>query len=413
MKQTDKKIELLAPVGNFEKLEIAIHYGADAVYLGGKEFSLRNFSGNFTIAELEKALKLAHNHGVKVYVACNVFARNSEQAAVADYLQTVGDLGIDAVIISDPGIIATARKLIPDIPIHLSTQANTTNLNSALFWKNFGVRRINVARELSLDEIREIAEAGGVEVEAFVHGAMCVAYSGRCLLSGFMTGRESNRGMCTHPCRWNYAVVEEKRPGEYFPVTEDDRGSYIFNSRDLCMIDHIPELINAGISSLKIEGRMKGISYVASAVRVYREAIDTFYEKPEAYSVKDYWIDELSNVSSRGLSTGFYFGDPDQIIPNFENQKQQLQLRLVGKVLKTGSSSRTPVEVRNKVFKGDRVNILNSSGPPRLDEIKDIIDDTGQSVPYAQPGSMVDMVFETDCSPLELIRRIEIDRPHS
>jgi len=413
MKQIDKKIELLAPVGNFEKLEIAIHYGADAVYLGGKEFSLRNFSGNFTLEELEKALKFAHNQGVRVYLACNIYARNSEQAAVADYLQTVGNMGIDAVIISDPGVMAAAQRLIPNTPVHLSTQANTTNVNSVLFWRNFGVKRINVARELSLEEIREIAETGGVEVEAFVHGAMCVAYSGRCLLSSFMTGRESNRGMCTHPCRWNYAVVEEKRPGQYLPIAEDHRGTYIFNSRDLCMIDHIPELINAGISSLKIEGRMKGISYVASAVKVYREAIDTFYENPQAYSVKDYWIDELSNVSSRGLSTGFYFGDPDQIIPNFENQKQQRQLRLVGKVLETGGSSRTHVEVRNKVFKGDRVNILGSSDPPRLDEIKDIIDDTGQSVPYAQPCSIVDMVLETDCSPLELIRRIEIGRPHS
>ncbi|HIJ56552.1 MAG TPA: U32 family peptidase [Deltaproteobacteria bacterium] len=409
MTQIDKKIELLAPVGNFEKLEIAVHYGADAVYLGGKEFSLRNFSGNFTLAELEKALGFAHTHGVKVYLTCNVFLRNSEQTAVADYLQSVGDLGIDAVIISDPGIIATARKRIPNIPIHLSTQANTTNLNSALFWQNFGVKRINAARELSLDEIREIAEAGEIEVEAFVHGAMCVAYSGRCLLSGFMTGRESNRGMCTHPCRWNYAVVEETRPGEYYPITEDDRGSYIFNSRDLCMINHIPELITSGIFSLKIEGRMKGINYVASAVKVYREAIDTFYEKPEGYSVEDYWIHELSNISSRGLSTGFYFGDPDQILPNFENQMQQSQYRLAGKVLEAGDSSLTRVEVRNKVFKGDRVNIIGASGPPRPDVIKEIIDGTGRSVPYAQPGSMVHMVFDTDCSPLDLIRRIETD----
>ena len=409
----DKKVELLAPAGNFEKLEIAIHYGADAVYLGGKDFNLRNFSNNFTLAELEQAVILAHHQGVNIYLTCNVFARNSERAAVADYLKTVADLGIDGVIISDPGIIDAARQCIPHIPIHLSTQANTTNANSALFWQNFGVGRINVARELSLDEIREIAEVGGVEIEVFVHGAMCVAYSGRCLLSGFMTGRESNRGMCTHPCRWNYAVVEETRPGEYYPIAEDDRGSYIFNSRDLCMINHIPDLIEAGVSALKIEGRMKGINYVAAAVKVYREAMDLYYDKPEAYAVEDYWIHELSNISSRGLSTGFYFGDPDQVLPNFENQTQKRQYRLAAKVLETDDAPRTRVEVRNKVFKGDQVNILGASGPPRPDVIKEIIDGNGRSVSYAQPGSMVDMTFDTHCSPLDLIRRIEVDHLYS
>ena len=303
-----KKVELLAPAGSFEKLEVAIHYGADAVYVAGKEFSLRNFSGNFTLEELQAAVDFAHGRGVKVYVACNIFSRNPEQAALSSYLDKLGAIGPDAVIIADPGIVMEAAARIPGIPIHLSTQANTTNYRSARFWEKVGVARINVARELSLKEIEEIADQSRLEIEAFVHGAMCISYSGRCLLSNYMTGRDGNRGKCSHPCRWKYAVMEETRPGEYFPIEEDTRGTYFLSSRDLCMLEHLPGLIGAGIDSLKIEGRMKGINYVASVVKVYREAIDRYYDDPDAYRVEEEWLRELDGISHRPYGTGFYFG---------------------------------------------------------------------------------------------------------
>ena len=243
-----KKVELLAPAGNFEKLEIAVHYGADAVYLAGKTFSLRNFSDNFTIDELQQAVAFARRQGVKVYVTCNIYPRNHEQKELIDYLNMLGDIGPDALIVTDPGTIMMASKTIPHIPLHLSTQANTTNYQSALFWQQLGIKRINAARELSLKEINEIVRHSHLEIEAFVHGAMCISYSGRCLLSNFMANRDSNHGECAHPCRWKYAVVEEFRPGHYLPIEEDHRGSYIFNSKDLCLIEHIPEMVASGVA---------------------------------------------------------------------------------------------------------------------------------------------------------------------
>jgi len=402
----NKKIELLAPAGNQEKLEIAIHYGADAVYLAGKEFSLRNFSGNFTFDELENAVQYAHKTGVKVYVACNIYSRNFEQKAVTDYLKYIAKIGADAIIISDPGIFMEAGRVIPKFPVHLSTQANTTNYNSVLFWEKLGVKRINVARELSLNEINEIASKSSLEVEAFVHGAMCISYSGRCLLSSFMANRDSNRGMCTHPCRWKYAVVEELRPDKYYPLTEDDRGSYIFNSKDLCMIEHIPEIIESGIDSLKIEGRMKSINYVASTVKVYREAIDSYYASPENYETKTRWIEELSSINNRGYCTGFYFGNHDQILPDYAKQKPLKEHLFIGKVIDKISSSLSYVEVRNKIFKGDNVEVLGRKGPLNKDKIIDINDTDGQSIPFAQPGSKVTLLLHNECFPNDLIRRV-------
>ena len=325
MIKTPQKVELLAPAGNFEKLEIAIHYGANAVYLAGKEFSLRNFSQNFTLDELQHAVRYARKHHVKVYAACNVFPKNAEQNSIVEYLHSLGEIGIDALIIADPGIFMTASKVIPQIPIHLSTQANTTNQKSALFWQTLGIKRVNLARELSLKEIKEVALHCDLEIEAFVHGSMCIAYSGRCLLSSFMANRDSNRGMCAQSCRWKYAVVEELRPGQYMPIAEDDRGSYMFSSKDLCMIGHIPEIIESGIVSLKIEGRMRGINYLASAVKVYREAIDAYYENPEDYMTQKDWLYELETVSNRSYSTGFYFDDPHQISPAYENLRNSGQ----------------------------------------------------------------------------------------
>ncbi|MBW2366874.1 MAG: U32 family peptidase, partial [Deltaproteobacteria bacterium] len=312
----NKRVELLAPAGSFEKLEIAVHYGADAVYLAGKDFSLRNFSGNFTLDELFQAVKFARKRNVKVYVACNTFPRNHEQRAIAEYLDQLEKIDPDALIIADPGVLREAGSRLPHVPIHLSTQANTTNYASARFWESMGVSRVNVARELPLREIKEIADRCRCEIEAFIHGAMCISVSGRCLLSSFMTQRDSNRGMCSHPCRWQYAVVEQRRPEKYFPVAEDTHGTYVFNSQDLCMLSHIPEMVAAGIDSLKIEGRMKSVHYVAATVKTYREAIDAFYDNPQTYQVDKRWVAELSGISHRLYCTGFYFEDPEQISPN-------------------------------------------------------------------------------------------------
>lgn len=401
------KVELLAPAGNFEKLEMAIHYGADAVYLAGKSFNLRNFSGNFAPDQLRQAIELAHRANVKVYAACNVYSRNCEQTAIADYLRMLAEFKADAVIIADPGVLRLAQRHIPHMPVHLSTQANTTNYNSVLFWKEAGVKRIIAARELTFKEIKEIVSLGGLEIEAFVHGAMCISYSGRCLLSNFLTNRDSNRGSCAHPCRWKYAVVEEFRPGEYMPIAEDEQGSYIFNSKDLCMIAHIPELVESGIHSLKIEGRMKGINYLATTVKVYRQALDAYCASPESYRIKDEWVQQLESINHRGYSTGFYLDDPEQVAANRSKVKKPFRLRIVGKVLNAAGNDGTSVEVRNKVFKGDAVEVLRHSGSPVCDIILGIIDQNGQAVSFAQPGSRVTLVMNQVYVPNDIIRRIE------
>ena len=372
-KKMTKKVELLAPVGNREKLEIAIHYGADAVYLAGKDFSLRNFSGNFTLAEMDQAIKYAHEKSVKVYVACNAYARNREIGAIGDYLGALAKFQPDAFIIADPGVFALAREAAPNVDIHVSTQANVTSIASAKFWKGLGAVRVIVARELPLEEIREIALKSGVEVESFVHGAMCISYSGRCLLSAFMANRDSNRGQCCHPCRWKYHVVEELRPGQYYPIMEDDRGAYIFNSRDLCLVERLPELIEAGICSFKIEGRMKGVNYLASVVKTYREAIDAYYEDPLRFRVKEEWIEELSRISSRKYCTGFYFGDPREVRPNYENTSPDTIHRFAGKILGTKGDF-SILEVRNKLHVGDAVEILPQKGAATPETIQEILD---------------------------------------
>ena len=406
MIKTPQKVELLAPAGNFEKLEIAIHYGADAVYLAGKEFSLRNFSQNFTLDELQHAVRYARKHHVKVYTACNVYPKSNEQKSIVDYLHSLGEIGIDALIIADPGIFMTASKIIPQIPIHLSTQANTTNLKSVLFWQTLGIKRVNLARELSLKEIKEVALHCDLEIEAFVHGSMCIAYSGRCLLSSFMANRDSNRGMCTQSCRWKYAVVEEFRPGQYMPIAEDDRGSYMFSSKDLCMIEHIPEIIESGIVSLKIEGRMRSINYLASTVKVYREAIDAYYENPKDYMPQKDWLYEVKTVSNRSYSTGFYFDDPHQISPAYENLKNGGQ-KFIGKVIGKSKKHDIEIDVRNKIYKGDTIQILGRKGPVKKDRIHAIFDDRGQPLTFAQPGSIVYITMENAYYPNDLIRKVD------
>ncbi|MBI9077141.1 MAG: U32 family peptidase [Desulfatibacillum sp.] len=399
----DKKVELLAPVGNREKLEIAIHYGADAVYLAGKDFSLRNFSGNFTLDEMERALDYAHERSVKVYVACNAFARNHELEAIREYLESLARFAPDALIIADPGVFAIARQSAPHVDIHVSTQANVTSRASAEFWKSMGASRVIVARELPLDEIREIALHSGIEVESFVHGAMCISYSGRCLLSAFMANRDSNRGQCCHPCRWKYQVVEELRPGQYYPVAEDDRGSYIFNSRDLCMLEHMPDLIEAGICSFKIEGRMKGINYLASVVKTYREAIDAYYDNPGTLAAKPGWMEELSRISSRKYCTGFYFGDPREVQPNYENTSPDTIHRFAGKIL-GARGDLCVLEVRNKIHVGDAVEMLPRRGPAMAETVQELWDMAGQAQDLAQNNTTVLVRFSRTYAPNDLLR---------
>ena len=403
------RVELLAPAGNFEKLEIALHYGADAVYLGGKEFSLRNFSGNFDLAEMKQAIVYAHDRAKKVYVTVNVYARNDEQPYIAEYLEKLGDLGPDGIIAADPGVILTARELIPQIPLHLSTQANSTNYKAVQFWDQVGISRINLARELSLAEVKTISKQVQIETEAFVHGAMCIAYSGRCLLSGFMADRHSNRGMCAHPCRWKYAVMEESRVGQYMPIAEDERGTYIFNSKDLCMAEHIPAMIESGVSALKIEGRMKGINYLASVVKVYREAIDKYYLDPTGYSVQPEWLTELAKVDSRGFSSGFYFGDPQQTIPNYDFKTAAETHLFIGKVLGEAEDGYTLMEVRNKCKVGEPVEILNPRQAVRKTDIVNMRDREGKPIQIAQPNTRVSADLGLKTSPCDLIRKIVLD----
>jgi len=407
MTRPSKKVELLAPAGSVEKLKIAIHYGADAVYLAGKDFSLRNYSGNFSTEALYEAVGYAHARNVKVYLAVNVFSRNHEQEAISEFLSIVKDIGPDAVILSDPGVLMMAQKQLPRLAIHLSTQANTTNFNSALFWQAVGVKRINVARELSLSEICEISNRCDMEIEAFVHGAMCISYSGRCLLSSFMTRRDSNRGMCSHPCRWRYAVMEETRPGKYFPITEEDGNTYIFNSSDLCMIAHLPEMVDAGIDSLKIEGRMKGINYLASSVKVYREAIDAYYASPADYTVNPSWLIELARISHRGYCTGFYLGDPDQIAPNYDNTLPPTVQTFLGIIRSVLGDQEVILDTRNKFFAGQTVEILPAKGAARKDRILSIRDEFGTELPFAQPNQMVRITLTENHFPNDLVRRTD------
>jgi len=405
----NKKIELLAPAGNFEKLETAIHYGADAVYLSGKSYSLRNYAGNFSLEEMAKGIQRSHDAGVRVYIAVNAFARPHEMPAIQDYLEKLKAIRPDALIIADPGIIMLANKIMPETPIHLSTQANTTNQWSARLWAFHGVTRINVARELNLEVIRAIGESTDLEIEAFAHGAMCIAYSGRCLLSSFMAKRDSNRGECAHPCRWKYAVVEELRPGQYMPVMEDDRGTYIFNSKDLCMINYIPEMIDAGITSLKIEGRLKGLNYLAVVVKSYREAIDAYYQCPQDYRVEPEWATEIARIGPRGYCTGFYLNDPEAILADYENSAPRVTCRFVGKIIQCLDAFSIKIEVRNKIQTGDFINILKVQGTGTATKVTEVQTLDGLSVETAQSGMQV--VIRLDRSgvfaPNDIIRKIE------
>jgi U32 family peptidase len=390
------KPELLAPAGNLEKLKTAINFGADAVYLGGSKLNLRAFADNFSDEDLLEGLKYAHDRGKKVYVTVNVFPHNDDLIGLEVYLKQLYGLGVDALIVSDPGVISTSLETVPGLELHLSTQANTVNWKAAEFWYKQGVKRIVLAREMSMEEVREIKRRvpEGCEIEAFVHGSMCMSYSGRCVISNYMTGRDSNRGECAQPCRYKYYITEEKRPGEYFPIVEDNRGTYLLNSKDMCMIEHIPDLVESGIESFKIEGRMKSSFYVACIVKSYRQAIDSYFENPEKYSVKQEWIDNLLKASHRKYFTGFYYNDPDRQI--FENSSYIRDYDIVGIVRGYEASTGTAVvEQRNKVFDGDSVDVLSPVGSNFSLTIKDLRNEEGNKIDAAPVAQMI-YTFSSD-----------------
>lgn len=382
-----KKIELLAPAGNLDKLKTAILYGADAVYLGGQKFGLRSQSKNFSIQEMEEGVEFAHSHQAKVYVTLNIYAHQDDFVGLKAYLLDLARIKVDAVIVSDPGILMFVKEAIPKMEVHMSTQANTTNAYAGQFWHKQGVQRIVTAREVSLEELKSIHEnlPEGMEIESFVHGAMCMAYSGRCLLSNFMTGRDANRGNCAQACRWSYRLVEEQRPGEYFPVEEDERGTYILNSKDLCLLPYLKEYIEAGVTSLKIEGRMKSQYYVATVVRAYRLAIDAYLKDPDGYQCKDEWMDELRKVSHRDFTTGFLHGKPGEEAQLYQNNHYIRTHDFVGIVLEKLSDSTFLIEQRNKFSLRERIEFFGPgehAGSFMLERMQDQAGNDVESAPH-------------------------------
>ncbi len=389
--------ELLAPAGSFEKLVTAIHYGADAVYLGGRRYSLRARAANFDADGILRAVAHAHAHGVKVYVTVNIFAHNQDLEGLADYLLFLRDAAVDALIIADPGILMTARQVVPGLPVHLSTQANVTNAASARFWAGQGVRRLNLARELGLEEIRQIRRATDIGLEVFVHGALCISYSGRCMLSAYLTGRDANRGDCAHPCRYSYRLVEEKRPGHYFPVEEDDRGTYIFNSRDLCLLERLPELVAAGVDSVKIEGRMKSMAYVGGVVRLYRAALDWIGEQflsgadPGKIVLPQSFRREIDKIGTRGQTENFFTGRPSSGDMIYDTMRIEQTWVPVGIV--TGTDPLV-IETRNPLEPGETVEYLGRGLEPAVCIVTGIETEDGVPVLRANPGTRI--VLHTD-----------------
>lgn len=405
----NKKIELLAPAGDLEKLKTAIIYGADAVYFGGELFSLRAGAGNLSIEEISEAMDFIHNHSCKGYMTINIYPHNEDIPLLIDYVNKLKNIPVDAFIVSDPGVIQIIKSVIPDAEIHLSTQANTTNYVTANFWASLGVKRIVSAREMNLNDLKFMKEhlPDDVEIESFVHGAMCISYSGRCLLSNFMVGRDANRGACTHPCRWKYSLMEEKRPGEYFPIEEDSRGSYILNSRDMCMIDSIPDLVDAGVTSFKIEGRMKSMYYVATIVSAYRMALDAYLSDPENYEYKDYYFTELCKSSHREFTHGFYYNKPTDKDQNYLTSDYTRDYSFVGLVKGfDDSTGRTIVEQRNKFSVGDTVEIFGPRVPFYEEVITEMFDEEGNPVDSApHPQQILKIRFKNKPEENFIIRK--------
>ncbi len=404
------KVELLAPAGNFEKLETSVLYGADAVYLSGKQYGLRAFSENFNENELKKGIDYAHEHGVKAYVTLNILAHPEDFPGMADYVRLLASYDADAVIVSDPGVFSLVRETAPDLPVHVSTQASVTNARACLFWHRAGAKRIVLARELTLAEIRQIREEipDDLELEVFIHGAMCVSYSGRCLLSNYFTGRDANRGRCAQPCRWKYYVTEENRPEQILTIAEDARGTYLFNSKDLCMIEHIPELMKAGISSFKIEGRIRGAFYAATVTKAYREAIDRYEKDPAGYRCDPAWMEDLEKTVHREFGTGFFFDAPTQCAQISPESTYLREASVVGIIREyDAGAKRAIVEQRNKIAAGDRLEIVSPRGRHFTTIARDLRDESGQPIDSTpHPRMIFSMAMKNPAEPQSFLRRL-------
>ena len=403
-----RKTELLIPASNLEVLKTAVIFGADAVYIGGEAFGLRAKAKNFTLEDMREGIAFAHERGVKVYVTANILAHNYDLEGARKYFEELKEIKPDALIISDPGMFTLAKEVCPEIEIHISTQANNTNYLTYDFWYKMGATRVVSARELSLAEIKQIREhiPEDMEIESFIHGAMCISYSGRCLLSNYFTGRDANHGACTHPCRWKYAVVEESRPGEYLPVYENERGTYIFNSKDLCMIEHIPEIIDAGIDSLKIEGRMKTALYVATVARTYRKALDDFMESEEKYRENMEWYKaEIGKCTYRQFTTGFYFGKPDENTQIYDSNtyiNEYIYLGIVGEVDDKGL---VRIEQRNKFCVGDEIEIMKPNGDNVLTKVLAMYNEEGETMDSCpHPKQVVYLQLENQPCVYDILR---------
>lgn len=406
-----EKPELLIPASNLEVLKVAINYGADAVYIGGEMFGLRAKAKNFSKEDMIAGIKYAHQFGKKVYVTANITAHNRDLEGVAEYFEEMKEINPDALIISDPGVFDIAREVIPDMELHISTQANNVNYRTYLFWKRMGAQRVVSARELSLNEIAEIRKniPDDLEIETFIHGAMCMSYSGRCLLSNYFTGRDANLGACTHPCRWKYHIVEETRPGEYMPVFENDRGTYIFNSKDLCMIEHIPEIIEAGIDSLKVEGRMKTALYVATVARTYRKAIDDYYISEETYRKNiPYYKEEIAKCTYRQYTTGFFFGPTTSETQIYDSNTYVKDYTYLGVIQGKNEAGMYGLEQRNKFSVGDTIEIMKPNGENIMATVRRIMDEEGtdmDSCPHPKQQIFVD--FGIQLNDFDILRRKE------
>lgn len=396
-----RKPELLIPASNLEVLKTAVIFGADAVYIGGEAFGLRAKAKNFTSDDMREGIAFAHEHGVKVYVTANILAHNGDLAGAKEYFKELKNIKPDALIIADPGMFTLAQEICPEIEVHISTQANNTNYETYLFWWRLGAKRVVSARELSLEEIKEIRNhiPEEMEIESFIHGAMCISYSGRCLLSNYFTGRDANQGACTHPCRWKYSVVEEKRPGEYLPVYENERGTYIFNSKDLCMIEHVPEMVDAGIDSLKIEGRMKTALYVACVARTYRKAIDDFFESEEKYRANMEWYkEEIGKCTYRQFTTGFYFGKPSSETQIYDSNTYVNEYIYLGIVEYVDERGYAKFQQRNKFCVGDTIEIMKPDGSNVSAKVLAMYNEDGEAVESC-PHSKQELFVELDVKP--------------
>lgn len=406
-----RELELLIPAGSLDVLKTAVIYGADAVYIGGEAFGLRAKAKNFTKEDMKEGIAFAHERGVKVYVTANILAHNEDLPGVEEYFEEMKEVHPDALIISDPGVFAIARKILPDMELHVSTQANNTNYGTFLFWYNQGAKRVVTARELSLKEIKEIRDRipEDMEIESFIHGAMCISYSGRCLLSNYFVGRDANQGACTHPCRWKYSVVEETRPGEYMPVYENERGTYIFNSKDLCMIEHIPEMIEAGIDSFKIEGRMKTALYVATVARTYRKAIDDYLESPEKYRANMEWYKaEIGKCTYREFTTGFYFHKPDATTQIYDSNTYVKNYTYIGTVETVFEDGSFQMEQKNKFTVGETIEIMKPDGRNLAVTVEEIRNEEGEQMENApHPKQILRVRLSETPKAYDILRRSE------